>query len=240
MLKRTCFLWACLLLALTAMGCAARSPIAVWQDRLSHYLAQQGNGDPSVLRDLVDLRSRRSPRPARIVFGELDVPGPGVPPFVSWRDVNGVLLGQQKVGSSDWCFFLVATVKRQTGSIGECEDVRLVGFTIDQGKLHWQVSKKQPEAVARYVSGSPDTAAGTSLNQPGHTAFPRPADAYQLAFAGPVVTAREERSGAEWRLRLPDPQDFPLHATRTPARGCATRPSADPTLLRASNGPFAN
>jgi len=205
LLKRTFLIFGLSLLAFTAMGCAARSPIAVWQDRLSHYIAQQGNGDPSVLRDLVDLRSRRSPRPARIVFGELDVPGPGVPPFVTWRDVNGVLLGQQKVGSHDWCFFLVATVKRQPGSIGKCEDVRLVGFTVDEGRLHWQVAEKQPGAVARYLSGSPDTTAGTSLSQPGHAIFPRPTDAYQLAFAGPVVTAREERSGAEWRLRLPDP-----------------------------------
>ncbi len=182
-------------------GCAVTNPIQAWQDRLTRYIAEQGNGDPAVLRETVDLRSRRSLRPARITFGESNIPCPGVWPFAGKRDANGVLLGEQHIGPHNWYFFLVGIIEHRPRSTSGPEDVRLVGFTVNRTTFRWRVAEPQPEALAQYLAASSASHPRVRPRGP-YAPFPAPTDVFSLDVAGNVVTATEENSGARWALHL--------------------------------------
>ncbi|MGD2081238.1 MAG: hypothetical protein PVJ36_08945 [Nitrospirota bacterium] len=182
----------CLLFALLSSGCAMKNPVAVWQGSLDEYIAEQGAGDPNVLRDAVDMHSRSRLRPASITFGG-EFKGPGMPGFRANRYVNGVLLGQRDFDSRPWYFFLVG-VRSRDGA--EIEDIRLAAFTPEEDGLLWRLAPPDPEALERYVSATE----GGSLS----VTFPSPLDRYSLGLSGHVATAAEERSGAAWELDLRD------------------------------------
>jgi hypothetical protein len=213
-MKRICL---CNLLAMLVLttGCAAKAPLPAWQHRLTQYITREGNGDPNILSDTTDLHSRRSLRPARITFGELDIPGRGIWPFVARRDANGVLLGRCRVGSHDWLVFLVGVIKRRANHTAGLEDIRLLAFTIDQRGLCWRVAQDSPQALAQYLgalrSNDPDADSGYL----SHITFPEATDEFSLAVSGDVVTATERTSGAEWTLRLQVETIAGIHGTRT-------------------------
>jgi len=194
----------CNLLAMLTIitGCAAKAALPAWQHRLTQYIAQQGNGDPNVLSDTTDLHSRRSLRPARITFGELDIPGGGIWPFATSRDANGVLLGRHRVESHDWFLFLVGVVKRRASHAAGIEDIRLLGFTIEQRKLCWRVDRRNPRAVAQYVGARRRDDPNRTSGYSSHAAFPAATDVFKLDVHGGIVTATEQTSGAVWQLRL--------------------------------------
>ena len=199
--------WVFSLIGLTLLGsgCAVQGPLPTWQRRVERYVARQGNGDPNVLRDTVDLRARSAPRPARVTFGELNVPGPGLWPFRSTRDVNGVLVGRHTLGSENWFIFVVGVVQRQPVSEAGVEDIRLLGFTSAQNRLRWCVAPEAPEAVARYVrTWLPDNTAPQVVAPPA-PAFPADADVFTLEPDGQCVTVTEQHSGATWQMQLPPP-----------------------------------
>jgi hypothetical protein len=181
-----------LLFSLLSSGCAMKNPVAVWQGSLDEYIAEQGAGDPNVLRDTFDMHSRGRLRPASITFGG-EFKGTGMPGFRAKRYVNGVLLGQRDVDSRPWYFFLVG-VRSRDGA--EIEDIRLAAFTPAKEGLLWRVAPPDPEALGRYLS---ETEGGSLA-----VTFPSPLDKYSLGLSGHVATAAEERSGAEWELDLRD------------------------------------
>lgn len=184
-----------LVFALGSSGCAMKNPVAVWQNHLDEYISEQGAGDPNVLRDTVDMHSRRNLRPARITFGG-EFKGPGMPGLRANRYVNGVLLGQREVDSRHWYFFLVGV--RSPGD-EKLEDIRLAGFTPYKAKLLWRVAPPDQEALERYLSSIEGNVKGSRI-----VTFPSPLDKYSLGLSGHVVTATEERSGASWQLDLRD------------------------------------
>ena len=209
-------IYLCNLLAILTItaGCAAKAPLRAWQDRLTQYIAQQGNGDPNVLSDTTDLHSRRSLRPARITFGELDIRGRGLWPFVTRRDANGVLLGQRRVGSRDWFLFLVGVVKRRANHTAGLEDIRLLGFTIKQRKLCWRVARRNPRAVAQYVGARRLDDPNKTSRYSSHASFPAATDVFKLEVRGDAVTATEQTSGAVWQLRLWDETNLRMRKAR--------------------------
>ena len=190
----------CGLVLSTVWGCAAADPIAVWQGRLAQYVERQGNGDPGVLRDTVDLHSRRGPRPERITFAALGIAGGGLRLFAPVRDVRGVLVGVQEVGPASWFFFLVGTVKQRPRSSAGLEEVRALAFTADRGGLHWRVAAPDSEALARYVAALQKLGPLSAGSRPGN--FPGPTDVFQLKLSDETAFITEPRSGATWELSL--------------------------------------
>lgn len=192
-------------LMLLGGGCAGQGPLPAWQRQLERYVAQQGNGDPNVLRDTVDLRARSAPRPARVTFGKLDVPGPGVWPFRDTWDVNGVLVGQHPLGSENWFIFIVGVIQRQPAGEAGMDDIRLLGFASVKNRLRWCVAPETPEAVARYVrTWFPESTGEEGAARPTF-AFPSDADLFTLERDDRSLTVTEQHSGATWQMQLPPP-----------------------------------
>jgi hypothetical protein len=199
-MKRTYLLLIIFPLIIAGIGCASKGPFVAWQTSLEHYIAAQGNGDPNVLRDTPDMHSPQIPRPALIVFGKLDARVSGERGFLEISDVNGVLLGQRKIGPHHWYFFLVGVNKAEGSGI---EDVRLVGFVPDQkAKSHWRISDADPEALSRYLSTLPNVRKSSSSDRLLGETFPPPTDVYELVVIGDEVTVIEARSGVVWKLTL--------------------------------------
>jgi hypothetical protein len=191
-----------MLLAAVIAGCTSRRPIEAWQQRLSSYIMDQGNGDPNILRDTWDVHSRRSLRPARLTFGELDLPGRGLPPFRDKLDVNGVLLGHKTTDEDSWFIFLVGVVKRRPHSRAGIKDIRLVAFTIRQEHLCWRVGRRNRKALRTYVHSLKPTSSDEKASPRSPPTFPHPTDVYRLEISDQNVTAVHEGSGATWRLSL--------------------------------------
>ena len=186
-------------------GCAGQRPLPAWQREVERYIAQQGNGDPNVLRDTVDLRARSTPRPARVTLGKLNVPGPGIWPFCPMRDVNGVLVGQHAIESDNWFLFLVGVTQRPPANNAGLEDIRLLAFASARNRLQWCVAPEAPQAVARYVrTWLPENPEEPGA-PPAALTFPADADVFTLEPDGPCLTVTEQRSGATWKLQLPAP-----------------------------------
>jgi len=197
-------LLAALLVALT--GCAAQPQppgvepveslpegvavqlLSAWEREVCRYVDREGDGDPAVLSETSALHSRDVLRPARITFGVLDVETE-----LSGRsvfDVQGVLVGKQAGGAGERYVFLVGVVGR-TAPTG-LRDVRLVGLLARAGRLTWEVAPPDPAMVRRYRDAFGGTAA---------VRFPGAADSFRMSVAGDLVSVREVRSGAEWRLQ---------------------------------------
>jgi hypothetical protein len=191
-----------LLLAAFVAGCTSRRPIEAWQQRLTSYIMEQGNGDPNVLRDTSDAHSRRSLRPARITFGELDVPGRGLPPFRDKLDVNGVLLGHKTVDENSWFIFLVGVVKHQPHRRAGIKDIRLVAFTIQQEQLCWRVGRRNRKVLRTYLDSLKPTGDDEEESPRSPPTFPHPTDVYRLEISDRNLMAVDKRSGATWRLSL--------------------------------------
>ncbi|MEK6674784.1 MAG: hypothetical protein AABZ47_03920 [Planctomycetota bacterium] len=187
--------WSLSLLVIShTIGCATRDPIFVWQDRVTQYIAVHGHGDPGVLRETVDMKARSSPRPSLLTFGELDIAGPGLPPFIKTWDAQGVLVGLHKIEKERWFFFLVGTLKRTPRSQAGIDDIRLVVFKSREDKLDWLVAPPNPEALTLYQATHLTECLGRGA------IFPGSADSFEFFVSGATVTAKEKSSGAVWQL----------------------------------------
>jgi len=187
----------CLLLFVAAgAGCAAKKPILEWQKHLTQYIAQEGNGDPSIMRDALYMRSRRSLRPSRITFMET-LSDSGIFPFGPKKIINGVLIDLRRIRNRDWFFFLVGISSPNDRGI---EDVRLVGFTSEKTKLHWCVSDHEPEVVLQYLETLQNDCLGATPDRFYVIKFPSPLDVYSLDVSDNTVKVTERRSGATWKL----------------------------------------
>lgn len=178
-----------IVLAIVITGCASKSPLVIWQDNIAEYISKQGNGDPNVLRDTVDMHARKIERPARITFGGL-LSDPNNP-FSIEVTANGVLLGVKEIESRYWFLFLVGISDNDPLMI---EDVRLTGFTSEQDKLLWQSADQDRNVVDQYLSGFPE--------HDKEIVFPSSVDVYELDVSGHSVIAKENRSGAVWKLDI--------------------------------------
>ncbi|MEW6197486.1 MAG: hypothetical protein AB1601_02310 [Planctomycetota bacterium] len=181
-------------------GCAASAPLPTWQARVGEWIGNDGHGDPNVLLKLPYERAGAGDRPARITVGATDI----VVGLGETRDVQGVLLGCRRVAGAGWYVFLVGVVRPVPPDDGAppggqaIEDVRLVALQAADGQLDWRVAEPDPAALEQYRRARDRM---WMLDRPD-SAFPGAGDLFRLEVDGDVVTAREQRSGARWTLRL--------------------------------------
>ena len=184
-------------------GCSASKPIKVWQQHLTDYTMNQGNGDLNVLRESAELRSTDSLRPAQIRFDHNDIAAAGIAPFVDRLDAHGVMVGQHAGSGNPTFFFLVGVVERPfSGKAAEVKDIRLVSCTVRDGKHHyWKMSEPSSDAVAKYLASTP--ADGTRPDpHPVHRSFPLIDDDFRFEVRDGYAHAVDARSGAVWRIAL--------------------------------------
>lgn len=192
------------LVALTAAvgGCAARAPIRAWQDALTQYVDRQGGGDPTILRETVDLHSRRGLRPGRVTFSATGLPVGGA----SWRqqDVHGVLVDVVRDGERTWFIFLVGVLRDGSGAVSQLADVRAVALRVEPGTQHWRVGSPNEVALRQYKARS----AARGSTDGSHICpvrFPGNVDVFEASAAAGFVTITEANSGAAWSVRLSEP-----------------------------------
>ena len=169
----------------------AKRLISVWQEHVRQYIDREGNGDPAVLSQTTALHSRDVLRPGRITFGVLDLDS-DLPGRNGW-DVQGVLIGKDASGVHSWYVFLVGIVRRSDYRPRDLQDIRAVGLAPQRGKLTWQTSMPDPQALQRYR----DTFAAS-----GSVRFPADSDSFRMTVSGDRVWVQETRSGADWTLEL--------------------------------------
>ena len=184
------------LLALTfiaiaaAAGCSSQPTMSSWQKNVSHYVADQGNGDPMVLRDMT---LPEDGRPGFSVIGHHDTR--------ESVDVNGVLLGHEKVGGRTWFVYLVGQVEKE-----RVTDVRLAAVSMEGGKSTWKRGKGSKPSLNAYRALGEKQAKERFPDRkslpPRYAGFPRPDDVFKLTNENGKLTATHEASGARWELAL--------------------------------------
>ena len=198
-----------MLLLSALVGCAARAPhtqfvgdaralseptvkrlLLAWQQQLGRYLTQEGSVDPAMLSQTRVLRSRDVPRPARIVFGVLDVDA-SIAGRDGW-DVQGVLVGRHMSGAQSWYVFVVGIVERAGYRPSSIQDIRLVGLSVPGGTLAWEIGVANSQAVQRYRD-----AHGTASIR-----FPADSDGFSISASEEGVSVIEAQSGGHWSLPL--------------------------------------
>ena len=180
------------LLLLLASGCAADPPISVsissWRQSVERYIWDQGNGDPSVLRELSwDDRHRG--------FATFSDPMPS-----RSTDVDGLLLAHRQVEGRWFFVFLVAIVDHQS-----LRDLRPVALNVDQGIFQWNIAPDDDYALTHYRTWAlPEdhTASGTGNIS---SAFPGPAEDFEVRINGRRITVLHAPSTAGWEVTVPPP-----------------------------------
>lgn len=193
-----------LLVPVWISGCATQQPVEAWKIRVTRYISEQGNGDPNVLRDLADARARDAVRPDRVMIGEFGVKGPARGGTTPVYDVQGILIGHYRAADRFWFVFLVGVLRQQTSGPPVIEDVRLAAMTAIGRELRWVVSDPDDIATRRYISPS-----STAPADPAYRIFPKATDLYRTVVQEDRVNVFEDRSGANWNLRLPPPSAPP-------------------------------
>ncbi len=164
--------------------------LSVWQQQLGRYLTQEGSVDPAVLSQTRVLRSRDVLRPARIVFGVLDVDA-SIAGRDGW-DVQGVLVGKHMSGAQSWYVFVVGIVERAGYRPSSVRDIRPVALSVPGGKLAWKVGVVNPQAVQRYRDAFGNATAR----------FPADLDRFSISASEDGVSVTETQSGGHWSLPL--------------------------------------
>jgi hypothetical protein len=195
-------------------GCST-APITAWQRSIDRYVAEQGNGDPNVLRD-----AGASPDEPDVPrqFGLIGARKGGIPFLMPQRtDATALLLGHCEAGGRMWFIFLVGSV-RYRGTVTDHPlddpqvlDIRLAACSAAPPRLDfdWRVEKRNPQAVRRYAGAQLAVWRRSDRMRAGDeecpSTFPTPLDAFRLEVAGGSVTVTEGRSGATWTLALDAP-----------------------------------
>jgi hypothetical protein len=174
------------------VGCQQEQQVSLdsWQESVEHYVWDQGNGDPSALRDL--------PTPGNWKgFSVISENDPG-----KATDVNGVLLAHRAIGAKPYFIYLVALVPHQ-----QVADIRLAAMWASPDGFQWRLTKENSDALrvyrdfenAQWRKGFPQRPDGPW----SHTGFPGEGDVFKLAVSGGKIVATHEQSGASWTLELP-------------------------------------
>jgi hypothetical protein len=185
-------------------GCASDpEPVSLtfWQQSVEHYVWDQGNGDPNVLRDMSwdDVHKgfavMSDPQPARS------------------SDAIGLLLGHPLVGGTPSFVFLVAMVNRQ-----QLQSLQPVALRVDAGKFEWIVGPSGRAAFDAYRHwGAPNRSADTP--GPRGPPFPRPGDSFRLDIADGELLITHQPTGITWALNVPP------SASRAPAPNLPPSPA---------------
>lgn len=168
-------------------GCSAGDPIKAWKRDVARYVTTEGEGDPSVLRELHAAQPRNSARTALTSFGNADGGG------TSERAAGGVLLGMATATNRQWYVFVVGVWRPNHQGRSAIEDLRLIAFAVDGDRIHWREEPANAKRVTTYARG---------LRKTWSKPFPAPEDDFDFHFEGGVVTVTEKRSGVQFRLAL--------------------------------------
>jgi hypothetical protein len=153
--------------------------LSTWQRGVEHYIDDQGNGDPNILRDTTLPTAQRG----FAMIGQADVSRS--------TDADGLLLGHRYINGRPWFIFLVGMIKS-----GQLDDVRLAALSHEAEKNIWQISEADQAAVDVYrrtLSGSTST----------YMAFPAPSDQFKLEIDASTIRVQHVQSGAQWHLDIP-------------------------------------
>ena len=188
---RTIPLLALTLVAVVASGgCSSQPTMSSWQKSVTKYVDDQGKGDPMVLRDMT---VPEDGRPGFSVIGHHDTRAS--------VDVNGVLLGHEKVGARAWFVYLVGQVEKE-----RVTDIRLAAVSMRGGKATWKRGNESKQSLNTYRADGEKQAKERFPDRktlpPRYAGFPRPDDVFKLTNENGKLTATHEASGARWELAL--------------------------------------
>jgi len=173
-----------------AGGCSSQPSMSSWQKDVSHYVADQGKGDPMVLRDMT---VPEDGRPGFSVIGHHDTR--------ESVDVNGVLLGHEKVGDRTWFVYLVGQVEKE-----RVTDICLAALSMRGGKSTWKRGKGSKQSFDAYRAFGEKQAKERFPDRkslpPRYAGFPRPDDVFKLTNENGKLMATHEATGARWELAL--------------------------------------
>src|SRR5688572_3807262 len=162
-----------------------------WQKDVSHYVADQGKGDPMALRDMT---LPEDGRPGFAVIGHHDTR--------ESVDVNGVLLGHEVVAARTWFVYLVGQVEKE-----RVPHIRLAAVPTHGGKSTWQRGNGSNPSLNAYRAFGEKQAKERFPERkslpPRYVGFPRPDDVFELKTENGKLVAVHEESGAQWELVLP-------------------------------------
>lgn len=169
-----CILW----ITLVGAGCAtepAPAPtLADWKRDVERYVWEQGNGDPSILRDA----TWDDVHPGFAILGD-PLPERSV-------DVMGLLLDHRRIDGRPYFVFMVALVHN-----GAVDDLRPVALNVAGGSFRWWEGPSTTADIARYRdSRDPES--------PG--AFPDAEDTFRVEDEPGGFAIAHEPSGVVWRV----------------------------------------
>lgn len=186
-------------------GCQGPSPIAVWQQRLTDYVARAGDGDPGVLREASTLRSTQSLRPAQVKFSATGIPGAGL--FAATRDVHGVLVGVWSEQGRSRFAFLVGVNEQGSGGSWKVVDIRPIAFEVRGDQVLWRVGDERGDLLERYLAADgPSDGESPGVDRRSRP-FPRQDDVFRMEASGGEVLIHDLRSKAAWSLSLTGTHD---------------------------------
>jgi hypothetical protein len=179
------------LLTLTGCGSSAVRSVSLdtWQQNVSQYVKERGDGDPTVLRDVTLADGRKG-------YAML-----GNPVVKDSTDAVGLLVGVPQLNGRPAFVYLVGMDKA-----GKVEDIRLVAVTIDGHGLHWHIGHPNPAAVQTYLKYREREwrAREPQRKEPPLLAenFPAPDDVFTLTVEPTRLTAVHQATKADWTVSL--------------------------------------
>lgn len=176
-------------LSLLLGGCAGSADLGGWRRSVEKYVADRGQGDPSVLRGVTWPESRR-------MFSTL---GPEDP--AQGQDAKGLLIDVQEIAGKQWYIFMVGLVDRNI-----LKDIRLAALSVENGKSTWRTSEADKKAFEQY-RGYHDRLwrqrfPGRESPPAQYTTFPQEADTFAVQVNAAQLSATHRPSGARWELEL--------------------------------------
>src|SRR3954471_21795653 len=122
-----------ILIALAACGCQQQISLESWKHSVEHYVWDQANGDPTVIRDLPTQGPWKG-------FQVISDNGPDAS-----TDINGLLLAHRPVASGPCFIFLVGIVDHQ-----QVSDIRLAALRASPSGFKWTITEKNSQAFDAY------------------------------------------------------------------------------------------
>ena len=178
------------MLLLFVTGCANESgdPVSLpsWRQSVEQYVWDQGNGDPTVLRDM-------SWDDVHKGFAVMSDPLPR-----QSDDIIGLLVAHRVVEGQPYFVFLVASVYHQS-----LTELRPVALNVAAGDFHWINGSPSAPAYAAYKRWSDAEKWLGNANDPAPPPFPVPGDTFNVSINGDRVSIRHPESGASWEMRVP-------------------------------------
>ena len=164
----------------------ARQLVHTWQQQLSSYLAQAGDGDPAALARLPAQRATGTLRPARISFGALDLDARLAE--ADGYDVQGLLLATPH---TEGYVFMVGIVQREGYRPQALVDLRPVTMQLQGGHIRWTVGDGDAHALARYRA---------AIDPAVPLRFPADKDDFELVPCAPGLCVAERLTQARWTV----------------------------------------